>query len=90
MTPAREEAERRANHIYLTLLDRFNAEGRALNPTAGPTYAPNLFAKEPEAKLAKVSKVMLAEAQRRLFADKRIKLDTVGDGARARRTIVRA
>jgi hypothetical protein len=89
MTPAREEAERKSNHVYMTLLDRFNAKGRAMNPTAGPTYAPAMFAKEPEAKLAKVSKAMLADAQRRLFAEKKIRLDTVGDGARARRTIVR-
>jgi RecA-family ATPase len=89
MTPAREEILRKADHVYLTLIDRFNAEGRCVNPTAGPSYAPARFAKEPEAKLAKVSKEMLAEAQRRLFADKKIKLDTIGSGARERRTIVR-
>jgi RecA-family ATPase len=89
MTPAREEAERKAEHVYLTLLDRFNVEGRPLNPSTGPTYAPGSFAKESEAKPAKVSKAMLADAQRRLFADKKIKMDEIGSGANARRTITR-
>jgi hypothetical protein len=89
MTPAREEVERKANHVYLTLLDRFNAMNRPLHPTSGPSYAPNLFHKEPEAKLAEVSKAMLAEAQRRLFAEKRIKTDTIGTGANAKVTITR-
>jgi hypothetical protein len=51
-------------------------------------YAPRLFAQEPEAKKAKVSKAALEAAMLRLFAAKRIQVDdTVTRGRRVHRLI---
>jgi hypothetical protein len=81
-SPERAEAERKAEHVFLELLARFTLAGRFVNDRAGPANAPNLFAKEREAKMAKVSKVALADAMRRLFETSRIKIEPYGRGDR--------
>jgi RecA-family ATPase len=44
-------AEQRADHLFLTLLDRFNNQGRnSSDKPNAPTYAPTMFAKEKESR----------------------------------------
>jgi hypothetical protein len=83
------EAERRADRVFLELLDRFWKEGRFINHRGGPGFAPAAFAKEPEAKTAKVTKDMLADAMRRLFSVGAIKTEEFGRQDRPRERIAR-
>jgi RecA-family ATPase len=63
-TIERAAAERAAEQLFLSLLDRFpNVSNKS-----GVSYAPALFAKQPEAIAAKISKEALANAMGRLFA----------------------
>ena len=66
---AREAA---AKHVFLALLDRFIAANRDVSDKLGSNYAPALFSKEDEAKLARLSKRDLEGAMRQLFRDGRI------------------
>jgi RecA-family ATPase len=84
------EAERRADRVFLELLDRFQNEGRFVNHRAGPGSAPTTFAKEPEAKTAKITKDMLADAMRRLFSAGAIKAEDYGRPDRPHQRLVRA
>jgi RecA-family ATPase len=82
-----DAARNTAEHVFMAILVRFTLEGRKASSTKqGGNYAPNLFAKENEAKLAKVGKSSLEDAMRRLFEAKRIRLD--GDGKRGSRLVV--
>jgi hypothetical protein len=72
------EAERAADHVFMTLLNRFTLQGRVASDRIGRNYAPPLFAKEAEAKVAKVGKVMLENAMRRLFAAGKIRVTEEG------------
>ena len=63
--------------MFLALLDRFATDGRNVSDR-GPTSAPALFAKEPEARAAKLGKAPLAEAMRRLFASAKIRMEPYG------------
>jgi RecA-family ATPase len=78
-----------ADRVYLDILDRITLAGRTANDRSGPNYAPNVFAKEPEALLAKVGKAALAAAQIRLFAAGRLKVEEQGSSGRRVRRIVR-
>ena len=49
--------------------------GRNVNDRAGPANAPSVFAKEREAKMAKVGKAALADAMRRLFERGQIRVE---------------
>src|SRR5262249_22341138 len=69
------EGAQEDNILFLGLLDRFAAQGRWVHPVSGPTYAPHLFVKEPEARGAGVTKHRLTAAMRRLFAAKHIRVD---------------
>ena len=65
--------------MFLTLLDRWNSQGRNLShKSAANTYAPNRFIEEPEAKADKVSKRELADAMERLFRNKKIHVVSYG------------
>ena len=74
------KAEHDAEMVFLRLLGRLALEGRVASDRVGPNYAPALFSREDEAKDAKISKVALAAAMRRLFAARRIRVDTEGKG----------
>ena len=74
-------SESAAEHVFLSLLARFTAEGRKASAGVGANYAPHLFHKEREAKVAKVTKGALAEAMRRLFEAKRIRVEQSGSGS---------
>ena len=58
--------------VFLGLLDRFMAANRDVSDKTGQNYAPSLFVKEDEAKLAQLRKRDLEGAMRRLFRDGRI------------------
>jgi RecA-family ATPase len=75
--------EAKAEETFLALLKRFASEGRNVSdkPTAN-AYAPTAFAKEGEARNAKLRKADFEEAMRRLFADGRIKVDPYGRPSR--------
>ena len=88
-TPMKEEADQKAEHVFLAILDRLTLAGRHLNDTSGPNYAPKVMAEEAEAKLAKVSKRALVEAMRRLFAKGKLQVEETGSGARMRRSVRR-
>jgi RecA-family ATPase len=71
-------AQAKAEHVFLKLLERLTTEGRRVGEKPGHSYAPSKFAREPEAKSAGLKKEALAEAMRRLFAEKKIQVETYG------------
>jgi len=74
ITGAMAAAQELAETVFLALLVRFTLEDRQVNDTRHQYYAPRLFADEPEAKDAKVGKVALEDAMKRLLKDKRIRI----------------
>jgi RecA-family ATPase len=77
-------AERKAEELFLMLLDRFGA----VTNKKGTAYAPALFAQEPEAKAAKISRTLLADAMGRLFAANKLHLEPYDYPCRRRFRIV--
>jgi RecA-family ATPase len=77
-TPERATAERKAEDVFLRLLDKFTARGINVSANSGPTYAPARFAAEREAKTAKVSKAALKAAMDRLLDSWRVQSETHG------------
>jgi hypothetical protein len=77
-----------AETCFLTLLDRFTAASRNVSER-GPFSAPAVFAKEAEAKKAKIGKEALADAMRRLFEANKIHLEDYGRPSRPLYRIVR-
>lgn len=75
-------ANGKIDNLFLDLLDRFTKQGRTVNDRNGITYAPTLFAHEPDAREAGVRKHALADAMRRLFADNRIHVAPFGRPSR--------
>ena len=67
-----------AKEVFITILGRFNNESRNTSPNKGSGYAPALFAKEQEARSARVSKEELAEAMRTLLREKKVIQQTYG------------
>jgi RecA-family ATPase len=75
-------ADAAADHVFLQLLERFNRQGRAAGDRKGPSYAPALFADEPEAKVAGLNSKTLADAMRRLFTANKIHTESYGPPSR--------
>jgi RecA-family ATPase len=77
-------AEQQADQLFLSLLDRFNGQGRNTceKPSAN-NYAPSLFAQESEAKQAGTRKAGFEGAMRRLFAAGKIYVETYGPRSRS-------
>jgi AAA domain len=84
-SPQMAEAQRQVDAIFMGLLVRLTLEGRVVSPSAGVNSAPNLFCKEKEATSAKVGKAALADSMRRLFLEKRIKVETENPGTKRER-----
>jgi RecA-family ATPase len=83
-------AEKRADDLFLVLLDRFNEQGRnTCDKPSAQTFAPTLFAKESEAKELKVKKTDFDGAMRRLFAAKKIRNLPYGPPSRGTVKLVR-
>jgi RecA-family ATPase len=73
-SPEKAEAERKAEHIFLETLRRLTLAGRSVGER-GPYNAPHVFAKEREAKIAKVGKAALNAAMVRLFDRGKIRIE---------------
>jgi RecA-family ATPase len=84
----KSEREQKADDLFLTMLRRFDREGRNVSASTCPTYAPTVFAREPAAKDSKTSKNAFADAMARLFEAKRIRVVTDGPASRQRSRIV--
>jgi RecA-family ATPase len=78
----------KANDLFLQLLARFERQGRNVGASKGTSYAPALFADEPEAKSAGLNSKTLAETMRRLFAENRIHVENYGRPSRQHFKIV--
>jgi hypothetical protein len=66
------------------LLARFSHEGRSVSDKPSSSYAPTVFAAEPEAKAAKANKKTLAEAMSRLVVAGKIRVAPEGPPSRQR------
>jgi hypothetical protein len=84
----KQAAEQKVDHLFRTLLRRWNEQGRNVNHNPCSTYAPTLFAREPEAKAANLKAPAFANAMTRLFAANKIRVDTSGPASRKRSLIV--
>jgi RecA-family ATPase len=73
-----------AQEVLLTLLKRFNAQNRDVSCRPSVTYAPTLFAREPEAKAAMLTGKHLEAAMRQLFVDNKIWNEPCGKPSRPR------
>jgi RecA-family ATPase len=83
-------AEKRAEDLFLVLLDRFTEQGRnTCDKPSAQTFAPTAFAKEPEAKETKIRKTDFESAMRRLFAGKKIRNQPYGPPSRGTVKLVR-
>jgi hypothetical protein len=71
-----------AEMVFLALLARFTLEGRNVVASGGRTFAPSVFAREPEARSAKISKRRLADAMGELFRRGKIRVQEVRTGHR--------
>jgi RecA-family ATPase len=78
------EAERKAEDLFLRLLQRLDDQGRNVCAVKGVSFAPAIFADEPEAKRARISKKALTTAMSRLFEAKRIRVVTEGPPSKRR------
>jgi len=83
-------AEAEVDHLFIKVLRRFAKQGRNVSDKVSPSYAPAIFAGEPEVRKAKVDKKGLAEAMARLFASGRLRVLTEGPASRVRSKIVEA
>jgi RecA-family ATPase len=81
-------SDRRADELFLKLLADYDKQGRYVSHKRSPTFAPAMFAKEPEAQAAKVTKVALEAAMNRLFTNGKIKAQDYGKPSRPYSRIV--
>ena len=81
------DAERKADELFLTLLAEFTAQGRSVSAhPASRTHAANEFAKT-EAGMS-FKRAGFEAAMQRLFKANRIRVETVGQKAKAKEVIV--
>jgi hypothetical protein len=86
-SPEKTEADRRVKYVFLEILRRLALAGRYVGE-AGPRAAPNVFAKEREAKMAKIGKAPLANAMRQLFDEGKIRIEEYKSGGHTATRIV--
>jgi hypothetical protein len=79
-----------AETVFLQVLARYIESGRIVSDRDGKNFAPRMIAKEREAKLAKVTKVALDDAMRRLFERGKIKVESFGPPSRLHFKVVMA
>ena len=84
--------EQKAEETFLLLLAKARAAGRHVSQGVNsPYYAPKVFAKEREAREAKLGQAHFSAAMRRLFETGRIRIGTeMGPNRHGRETIVAA
>jgi RecA-family ATPase len=78
-------AEAKADDVFLTLLKRFNSQGRNAADRKGTSYAPSLFADEPDNH--GFGKKHFEDAMRRLFKDNKIHIVDIGRKSKPSRTL---
>ena len=76
-------ASMKAHRVFLKLLDAFTSEGRSVNASSGPNYAPSAFASDPRAE--KVTKAAFKRAMQDLFANSQIRSEIYGRSSRIER-----
>lgn len=76
----------RAERVFLSLVHRFNEEGRNISPSPSAGYAPHLFAKHPQAE--GVTKRQFEIAMDQLLAARRIEVSEIGPPSKRRKNIV--
>ena len=89
--PAEKAAqERTADEIFMMLLRRYATDGtgRTVGVKSGTTYAPAVFAREREARNARITKAMLLQAMDRLIEAKKIKSIEYGPPSKLRNKLV--
>src|SRR5262245_13846629 len=89
-SPADKAAwERQAEEVFMEILNRITRTGDEASPKeTSHNYAPNKFAKQPEAKAARMTKPELAAAMVRLFEKNYIQAETSGPPSK-RKTIIK-
>lgn len=75
-------AEAKIDDAFIAILKKFTTQGRDCSPNPGPTYAPVMFASEPEAK--RFSKAAFASAMSRLLSANAIHAEGAGPPSRRR------
>jgi RecA-family ATPase len=88
-TPEKTAADKRAEDVFLQLLDKFTGREVNVSANAGPSYAPAKFAEEQEAKAARVSKAALKAAMSRLLDTGRVRSEHYGRTDRPSSRLVR-
>jgi RecA-family ATPase len=78
----------RVENVFTAILRRLTLSNRRVSPNKSITYAPSVFANEPEAKEAGIGRKELEAAMVRLFAAGTIKVETVGSASKQRSSIV--
>ena len=76
-SPERDQLEQAAEYVFMRLLNRFTLSGETVSSKSRGNYAPRIFAKENEAKLAKLNVIQLERAMRRLFEKGKIKSEQI-------------
>jgi len=79
-------ADAKADIVFLDILIRFTREERDVSPNPGTTFAPAIFAAQPDA--GSLSPKALRAAMDRLFAAKKIKVEKIGPPSKQRSRIV--
>ena len=79
-------AEAKTDDVFLTLLKRFNTQGRNAGVKHGTSYAPALFESQPDNQ--GITKVQFSSAMERLLKDNKIRIDETGPKSRWSQTLV--
>jgi RecA-family ATPase len=79
-------SEQRAEDVFLTLLKRFNAQGRNAGVRKGTSYAPAMFANQPDNH--GIAKAQFSAAMERLLKDDKIIIEETGPKSRRSQTLV--
>ncbi|WP_380780507.1 AAA family ATPase [Sphingomonas sp. R86520] len=75
----------KAEQVFLALLGTFSEQGRFVNASSGPNYAPSIFAAHPGSE--GMTKRALKSAMENLFSAKRIKISEIMENGKSRKFI---
>lgn len=82
----RMAATAKAERVFLKLLRTFTDEGRTVNHAGGPSYAPTVFAKHPDAE--KCTRQAFRSAMDKLLAQGKIGIEKQGSPSKTRQFLV--
>jgi RecA-family ATPase len=83
-----EDRDKAIDDLFLLLLRRANKDNRDVSPNKSSTWAPSLFAEQPEAKLAKIGSKVFNEAMERLLAAGKIQIEKWGPPSKPRYRLI--